>query len=134
MKIDTVNLEALSIGFDISIARDDLFPLFLGGNKARKMVNIIADIEKNFCDAVVSTGGIQSNHCRVVALACTLNKWKCKLVLHGSKEQFFSERGNALLMRMADVEFEFVQSSHIGPAMDQAMEEYKQQGLNPYYL
>jgi D-cysteine desulfhydrase len=54
--------------------------------------------------------------------------------VHGSKEQFFSERGNALLMRMADVEFEFVQSSHIGPAMDQAMEEYKQQGLNPYYL
>jgi len=134
MKIDSVNLEAFSIGNDISIARDDLFPLFLGGNKARKMVNIMADIERNHCNAVVSTGGVQSNHCRVVALACTLNNWKCKLVLHGSKEQFFSEKGNALLMRMTDVQFEFVPSSHIGPAMDQAMEEFKQQGLNPYYL
>lgn len=134
MKIDSVNLEAFSIGNDISIARDDLFPLFLGGNKARKMVNIIADMEKNHCNAVVTTGGIQSNHCRVVALACTQNNWKCKLILHGSKEQFFSERGNALIMRMTDVQFEFVQSSQIGPVMDKAMEEFTAQGLKPYYL
>lgn len=134
MRIDSVNLEAFSIKEKMLIARDDLFPLFLGGNKARKMVNIIGDIDKQHCNAVVTTGGIQSNHCRVVALACTLNHWKCKLVLHGSKEQFFSEKGNALLMRMADVELEFVPGSQIGPAMDHAMEEFRQQGYKPYYL
>jgi D-cysteine desulfhydrase len=98
------------------------------------MVNILADIDKKHCNAVVSTGGIQSNHCRVVALACSMNHWKCKLVLHGSKEQFFSEKGNALLMRMADAQLEFVPGSQIGPAMDQAMEEFIQEGLAPYYL
>lgn len=134
MKIDSVNLSAFSIKEEIYVARDDLFPLFLGGNKARKMVNIIADIERNHCDAVVTTGGIQSNHCRVVALACSLNQWKCKLILHGSKEQFFSEKGNALLMRMADVQVEFVPGSQIGPAMDQAMDELKSEGYKPYYL
>lgn len=134
MRIDEVSIEAFSPGTLISLVRDDLFPLFLGGNKARKMVNIIGDIDKNHCNAVVTTGGIQSNHCRVVALACTLNQWKCKLVLHGSKEQFFSERGNALLMRMADVQLEFVDGSHIGSSMDLAMEEFIQQGYRPYYL
>ena len=134
MRIDSVNLNAFAIREDITIARDDLFPLFLGGNKARKMVNIIADIERNHCDAVVTTGGIQSNHCRVVALACSLNQWKCKLILHGSKKQFFSEKGNALLMRMADVQLEFVPGNQIGPAMDQAMEEFRSEGYKPYYL
>ncbi len=134
MRIDSVNLKTLSIAEDINIARDDLFPLFLGGNKARKMVNIMGDIDKNHCNAVVTTGGIQSNHCRVVALACTLNQWKCKLVLHGSKEQFYSEKGNALLIRMANVQLEFVPGDHIGPAMDQAMEEFVMQGYKPYYL
>ena len=134
MRIDSVHLGALSIQGDIYIARDDLFPLFMGGNKARKMVHIISEIEKNHCDAVVTTGGIQSNHCRVVALACTLNGWKCKLVLHGSREQFLSEKGNALIMRATDAQFEFVNGADIGPAMDRSMEEFKLQGLNPYYL
>ncbi|MCK4745811.1 MAG: pyridoxal-phosphate dependent enzyme [Bacteroidales bacterium] len=134
MRIDTVHLGAFSIKGDVYLARDDMFPLFMGGNKARKMVHIISDIKQKHCDAVVTTGGIQSNHCRVVALACTLNNWKCKLVLHGSKEQFFSEKGNALLMRMTDAQLEFVEGNEIGPAMERSMEEFKLQGLNPYYL
>ncbi len=93
----SVSLDALTIKSKILIAHDDAYPYFMGGNKARKMVNIIHDIEKAGCNAVVTTGGIQSNHCRVAALACAVKGWKCKLVLHGSKDQFFSEKGNALL-------------------------------------
>jgi D-cysteine desulfhydrase len=134
MRIDTVHLGAFSVQDEIYIARDDLYPLYMGGNKARKMVQIISDMEKQKANAVVTTGGIQSNHCRVVALACAQHQWECKLVLHGSREQFFAERGNALVIRMTGAEVEFVEGQDIGPAMDRSMEEFRARGLNPYYL
>ena len=134
MRVDKIHMEAYSIQGDILMARDDLFPSFMGGNKARKMEHILSDIKEKQCNAVVSTGGIQSNHCRVVALACALQNWPCRLILHGSREQFFSEQGNALIMRAAGVLPEFVEAADIGPAMDEAMEDFKTQGFRPYYL
>ena len=134
MEIDSISLDAFSTKSNILIARDDAFPFFMGGNKARKMVNIIHDIEGAGCNAVVTTGGIQSNHCRVAALACASKGWKCKLVLHGSKEQFFSEKGNALLMRLSGAQLTFVNPAEIASVMDQSMIELKADGFNPYYL
>ncbi len=117
-----------------NIVRDDLYPHFFGGNKARKMGHIIADIEKKNNNAVVTTGGIHSNHCRVVALACAAKGWECKLVLHGTKHDFLQAKGNALLMRLTGAGTVFVEPHGIGPAMDAAMEELKRRGLRPYYL
>ena len=134
MEIDYIKLDAFSTKSKILVVRDDVYPYFMGGNKARKMVNIIIDIERAGCNAVVTTGGIQSNHCRVVALACAFKGWKCKLVLHGSKDQFFSEKGNALLIRLSGAELKFVNPAEIGPVMDQSMNELKAHGFNPYYL
>lgn len=127
-------MEFLSIPGDILIARDDLFPSFMGGNKARKMEHILTDIMANQHNAVVTTGGIQSNHCRVAALACAFYNWPCKLILHGSREQFYAEKGNALIMRSAGALPEFVDAVDIGPAMEKAMEVFKATGLRPYYL
>jgi D-cysteine desulfhydrase len=134
VEIDQINLDVLDSKGELLVVRDDAFPLFLGGNKARKMAKIIFDIENNNCNAIVTTGGIQSNHCRVVALACAAKKWKCKLVLHGSQKQFYSEKGNALLMRLSNAQVVFVNDSDIGPVMDQSMDELSGQGFNPYYL
>jgi len=134
LKVDTIRLDSFSVIGSFLIARDDEFPLFMGGNKARKMVKIIEDIEKNNCNAVVTTGGIQSNHCRVVALACVSKGWKCKLILHGSEKQFLSEKGNALIMRLSNAQIEFVRPDSISLSMKNAMEEFKEKGFNPYYL
>lgn len=98
------------------------------------MTHIISEIEEGRFDAVVSTGGIQSNHCRVVALACAEHGWKCKLVLHGFREQFYAEKGNALLMRRSGALIEFVDGPDIGPVMDRSMQELKDEGRRPYYL
>jgi D-cysteine desulfhydrase len=134
MRIDLISASRNPSGQPLYVVRDDLYPLFYGGNKARKMVHIIKEIEEGDCDAVVTTGGIQSNHCRVVALACAERGWKCKLVIHGSREQFHSEKGNALLMRRSGALVEFVKAADIGPAMDRSMQEMKAEGRRPYYL
>lgn len=134
MQIDHISASRSPLGSDLYVVRDDLYPLFYGGNKARKMAHIIREIEEGRYDAVVTTGGIQSNHCRVVALACAERGWMCKLVLHGSREQFFEEKGNALLMRRSGAQVEFVEGQDIGTAMDRSMQELKALGKRPYYL
>lgn len=126
--------ERLPLTQPLYIVRDDLYPLFYGGNKARKMAHILTEIEGGQFDAVVTTGGIQSNHCRVAALACAERGWTCKLVLHGSRETFEAEKGNALLMRRSGALLEFVEGSEIGPAMDRSMQVLKADGKRPYYL
>jgi len=134
MKIDVISPSRNPSGQPVYVVRDDLFPLYYGGNKARKMVHIVREIEAGGYDAVVSTGGIQSNHCRVVALACAERGWTCKLVLHGSMEQFLAEKGNALLMQRSGALLEFVEGPDIGPAMDRSMQELTDMGKRPYYL
>jgi len=134
VEINKINLRAFSIDKDILVARDDAYPFFMGGNKARKMMRIIPEIQENNANAVVTTGGIQSNHCRVVALICAARGWGCKLILHGSHEKFLAEKGNALIMRLSDARIEFVRPNDIGPVMEMSMREFRKEGLNPYYL
>ena len=84
---------------NLRVFRDDLYPYLGGGNKGRKLVSISEHIILEKYNAVVSTGGINSNHCRALSIAAKLNNWKCTLVLHGSREKFYKSKGNALLIR-----------------------------------
>jgi len=112
----------------------DLGLPLLGGNKARKIIFIEKEIITKKNNAIVTTGGIQSNHCRVAALLCAKNGWKCKLILHGDEKQFYNQKGNALIMRLCGAEFQFVKPEEIGPTMDKAIEELINKGYSPYYL
>lgn len=134
MRVDYIKEDNIAKIVGISVLRDDLFPYFFGGNKARKAQLTFSGLQKQGYDAIVTTGGIQSNHCRVTALASAAKGWKCKLILHGSEHEFMSQKGNALIMRITGAEIEFVTSEEIGPAMDQAMEELTSKGYKPYYL
>lgn len=118
----------------LKVVRDDLFPGIGGGNKSRKAVEYEKDIERIGANALVTTGGIQSNHCRAMALLAARKGWKCHIVYHGTQERFEKEKGNALLVRMAGASVEFVDVSQIAKAMEYAMLRFKDQGLVPYYV
>lgn len=123
------------INQNITIIRDDLYPFLGGGNKGRKIDSIGQEILDNSYSAVVTTGGIQSNHCRATAVFCAQHHLQCTLVLHGDKEKFLKESGNAKIMRMSGAKIIFVeQSVDIGPIMDQSMQQYHNLALKPYYL
>lgn len=128
-------LENIEIdGQNIKIVRDDLYPGIGGGNKCRKADEYEKDIEKKGCNALVTTGGIQSNHCRAIALLAAKKGWHCHLVYHGTRERFERERGNALLVRLSGASVEFVEANQIGKAMDDAMEKFRIEGFSPYYV
>lgn len=119
----------------IRVFRDDLYPFLGGGNKGRKMDEIAKDIFEKEADALVTTGGFQSNHCRAVAIFAAQEKMKCTLVLHGSKSDFLKQTGNAMIMRLSGANIIFVDDpAQIGQAMDNAMTDYQECGYKPYYI
>lgn len=119
---------------DIMVVRDDLFPFIGGGSKARKAIAYEAFLKENGYNAVVTCGGIQSNHNRAIALMAARNGWNCHLCVQGTKERFFAEKGNALLCRLAGAECELIDSSDTAVAMDRAMEKLTNEGYKPYYV
>lgn len=119
---------------ELTVVRDDLFPSIGGGNKGRKAVYYEHSMLTGGYNACVTTGGIQSNHNRAIALMCAKNGWRCHLVYHGTRERFASEKGNALLVRNSGASIEFVGADQIGPAMDTAMARLSAEGYKPMYI
>lgn len=117
-----------------ALFRDDVFPSFGGGNKARKMIGLHDEITKNNYNAIVTTGGIQSNHCRVVALYCKKNNIKCTLILHGGEDNFHNQSGNAKIIRSTKAKIIFSSPHDISKNMDNEIDRYKKEGYNPFYL
>ena len=129
MLIDKVQIGNLSL----SVVRDDLFPFIGGGGKARKAVEYEKMLREGGYNALVTCGGIQSNHNRAMALMAAINGWKCHLCIQGSEERFMKENGNALLDRLSGAECELIQPADTAVAMDRAMEKLKAEGYRPYY-
>lgn len=118
----------------VKVVRDDLFPFIGGGGKARKAVAYQKFLKENGYNAVVTCGGIQSNHNRAMALMCAWNGWKCHLCIQGEEGRFSSEKGNALLCRLSGATCELIRPEDTSVSMDRAMETLKERGYNPYYV
>ena len=118
----------------IKFVRDDIYPFVGGGSKARKAVAYEKFLRENDYNAIVTCGGVQSNHNRAMALMCARNGWKCHLCIQGDSERFYSEKGNALLDRLSGAECELIKPEETAEAMDRAMLRLKSEGYNPYYV
>ncbi|XP_066267863.1 uncharacterized protein [Branchiostoma lanceolatum] len=62
-------LNDLPAGVELFIKRDDMTGSTLSGNKVRKLEFLMADAIDRGCEAVITCGGVQSNHCRATAVA-----------------------------------------------------------------
>jgi 1-aminocyclopropane-1-carboxylate deaminase/D-cysteine desulfhydrase-like pyridoxal-dependent ACC family enzyme len=84
------------------VKNDELTGLGLGGNKVRKLEHELAPEHIEGVTHVVTTGGAQSNHCRVTAAAAARLGLGCVLVVNGDPGD--PPRGNALLHRLLGAE------------------------------
>lgn len=121
-------------GLTVRVVRDDLFPAVGGGGKARKAVYYENFLKSNGYNAVVTCGGIQSNHNRAIALMAARNGWKCHLCIQGEVNRFLKEKGNALLDRLSGADCELIKPEDTSVAMDRAIINFKKEGFNPYYI
>lgn len=133
-KPDSVTLDSIMYdGITLHIVRDDIYPFIGGGSKARKAVYYETYLSQNGYNAIVTCGGIQSNHNRAIALMAARNGWKCHLCIQGTEERFIHEKGNALLDRLSGAECELIRPEDTAEAMDRSMERLANEGYNPYY-
>lgn len=67
--IEPLERVSRALGVEVWAKRDDLTGLGLSGNKVRKLDHLMADAVARGADCVLTTGGLQSNHCRATAVA-----------------------------------------------------------------
>jgi 1-aminocyclopropane-1-carboxylate deaminase/D-cysteine desulfhydrase-like pyridoxal-dependent ACC family enzyme len=120
---------------EIWVKRDDLFPLFYGGNKARKILYILSDADKDGYNAIVTAGSPSSNHARVCALAAAKKGWRCSIIVHPEDPSTpLQMEGNLMLVKLAGADVKIFKLSDVGKAMDAEMERLRSDGYKPLYI
>ena len=120
------------------IKRDDCTGLALGGNKTRKLEFLIGEALKSGATAVVSEGGLQSNHVRQTAAAAAKAGLKCHLALNRNvpiDTPTYRSSGNLLLDRLLGAEVHFCAEGETRAARSQILlAELRGRGEVPYYI
>ncbi len=86
----------------IFVKRDDLSGLGLGGNKVRKLEYALAEARELGATAIITAGGVQSNHCRLTTAAANLLGMKTYLILVGEEPELAT--GNLLVDKLLGAE------------------------------
>ncbi len=95
--------------YQIYIKRDDQTGLATGGNKTRKLEFLLQDAIDKGCNTIITSGALQSNHCRQTAAAANKVGLKCHLVLRGSEPE--QVNGNLLLNKLLGATLHYVDES-----------------------
>lgn len=123
---------------DIWIKRDDLTPLAMGGNKARKLEFLGADALRAGANVLVTAGAIQSNHVRQTAALAARLGLGCHALLENpisSTEDCYLHNGNRLLLDLFGATVEDVSALEDPEAQIEAVAgRLRAQGKRPYVL
>jgi 1-aminocyclopropane-1-carboxylate deaminase/D-cysteine desulfhydrase-like pyridoxal-dependent ACC family enzyme len=125
---------ALGGGPRLLVKRDDALSFGGGGNKVRKVEMLAAGAVGEGADTLISTGGVQSNHARVVAAMAARLGMHCVLVVNGPPPSA-PPTGNARLMSLFGARIDYVESRAARQArMHEIAEQLRDQGRRPYIL
>jgi len=116
----------------ILVKRDDLTGLGLGGNKTRKLEFLLAEAMANGSHTLITTGAVQSNHCRQTAAAAALFGLDCILVLAGERPETIS--GNLLLDHLFGAEILWTTRPQREQVLQAAFNQAWEQGRRPYLV
>jgi len=132
---------ALGGGVEIFAKREDCNSgLAFGGNKLRKLEYIVPDAIASGADTLVTIGGVQSNHTRLVAATAARIGMKCRLVQENwvdHDDAVYDRVGNILLSRVMGAEIELVEQGFdigIRESWENAIEDVRAKGGRPYAI
>jgi 1-aminocyclopropane-1-carboxylate deaminase len=114
--------------------------LAFGGNKLRKLEYIIPDAIASNADTLVTIGGVQSNHTRMVAAVAARIGMKCHLVQESwvpHEDAVYDRVGNIMLSRIMGADVRLVDAGFdigIRESWQTAIEEVKAKGGKPYAI
>ena len=131
--------KALGGKVEIYAKRDDCNSgLAYGGNKLRKLEYIVPDAIASNADTLVSIGGVQSNHTRMVAATAAKIGMKCVVVQESwvpHEDAVYDRVGNILLTRLMGADSRIVADGFdigIRKSWEDAIQSVKDAGGKPY--
>ncbi len=133
--------KALGDKVQIFAKRDDCNSgLAMGGNKLRKLEYIVPDAIASGADTLVSIGGVQSNHTRMVAATAAKIGMKCvviqeKWVPH--YDSVYDRVGNILMTRLMGADSRLVDDGFdigIRNSWEDAIQSVRDAGGKPYAI
>lgn len=123
--------EALG-GPRLLVKRDDQTGLATGGNKARKLEFLMADVLEKGADVIITAGAVQSNHARQTAAAAAKFGLRCCLVLSGERPNHWN--GNLLLDELLGADIRWAGERDRSQVMEEVAEEMTRAGRHPYIV
>jgi 1-aminocyclopropane-1-carboxylate deaminase/D-cysteine desulfhydrase-like pyridoxal-dependent ACC family enzyme len=121
---------ALGGGPRLLVKRDDAIGFAFGGNKVRKLKLVAAEALRQGADALITCGGVQSNHARVTAAVTARLGLRCVLVVNGAPPA--QPTANALLDRLFGAEVRYVATrAERAPAMEEEAVRLRAAGGRP---
>lgn len=112
--------------------------LAMGGNKLRKLEYLVPDAIASGADTLVSIGGVQSNHTRMVAAVAAKIGMKCRLVQESwvpHEDAVYDRVGNILMTRLMGADSRIVDEGFdigIRKSWEDAMQSVRDEGGVPY--
>jgi 1-aminocyclopropane-1-carboxylate deaminase len=133
--------KAIGSNVEIFAKRDDCNSgLALGGNKLRKLEYIVPDAISSGADTLVSIGGVQSNHTRMVAATAAKIGMKCVVVQESwvpHDDAVYDRVGNILLTRLMGADSRLVDEGFdigIRKSWEDALQSVRDKGGVPYAI
>jgi D-cysteine desulfhydrase len=134
--IESLERLGAELGLQLFAKRDDFTGFGGGGNKVRKLEYLMADAIARKAKVLITTGGHQSNHARMVAAAARRFGMRAVLVLRGHSPAEY--QGNLLLDRLLGAELEFLDPDayfvEIDPRMEAHAKAARDAGEVPYVI
>lgn len=119
------------LGLTLLVKRDDQTGLAFGGNKTRKLELLAAQAQAEGATRLLTTGAVQSNHCRQTAAAAARLGLACTLVLAGPPE---TASGNLLLDRLLGAEVVWSTRERREADLQAAFEAAQAAGERPFLI
>jgi L-cysteate sulfo-lyase len=130
------NVTRLVGGPDLYIKRDDVMELAHGGNKTRKLEYALAEAIEQGAKAVVTQGGLQSNHVRQTCSGAAKVGLEAHVVLSNPVPEMRAElmgSGNYLMNRLMGAHVYLAEDGR-GPLVESVMADLAASGKNPYSI
>jgi D-cysteine desulfhydrase family pyridoxal phosphate-dependent enzyme len=119
-------------GVHISIKRDDLNGIGLGGNKIRKLAYLVQDAKDKGATRLLTTGGVQTNHGRLTAAVAAMCGIKCTIVLVGQEPERYS--GNLILNEIFGADLVFAAPENWDATIEKTRQKLEQNGDSVYTI
>ncbi len=128
------NVTRLVGGPDLYIKRDDVMELAHGGNKTRKLEYALAEALNRNSRAVVTQGGLQSNHVRQTCSGAAKVGLECHVILSNPVPEMKDElmgSGNYLMDQLMGAHIYLAEDGR-GPVVEKVLADLTAAGKNPY--